>query len=512
MDLLAKQRATGFRLTVRTKLVTLITALIAVISVFIYVFFPNRLEQRAMAGLVARAESIAEMTAASVSPGLFFEDMGAVAEALKAAQQNGDLVYVAVYDNAGQIFASYNRDGTSPVGADQEDMLYETNVPVVHDNDQIGQLHMGLSLEELKTEVASSRYTVALVSCVIFVVGMIVVFGISTVIIHPLGHMVKVAQQIGRGDLRQRTTVVAQDEIGYLAQSFNRMVDNLESARNELEAINKNLEQRIQDRDSELEEQRTLSMRADRLRSLGEMAAGIAHELNQPLVGVRGLAEHCLIAIDKGWDLSEEKLKERLTGIVEEADRMVHIIQHVRLFAREAGKPELSKVQVNDVVKSSIDLVCVQFRSHNLDITAEMADGLPAVMANPYSLEEVILNLLRNARDAVEDRLGTDGWAEARVVVRTASNGHGVHIQVEDNGVGIGEDVLPNIFDPFFTTKDPDKGTGLGMAISRSIVEDFGGVLQVESTRGSGTTATIDLPAMRQHADSAPAGGNDASG
>ena len=127
----------------------------------------------------------------------------------------------------------------------------------------------------------------------------------------------------------------------------------------------------------ELEQQRAVAMRSDRLRSLGEMAAGIAHELNQPLVGVRGLAEHILIAQDRGWNMDARTIREKVATIVEQADRMSHIIEHVRIFAREAGKPELRPVNLNDVVESSITLLGAQFSSHGLTIEKSLATDLP---------------------------------------------------------------------------------------------------------------------------------------
>ena len=245
--------------------------------------------------------------------------------------------------------------------------------------------------------------------------------------------------------------------------------------------------------EAELEEQRALSMRSDRLRSLGEMAAGIAHELNQPLVGVRGLAEHILIGMERGWKLDQKTLQDRVTRIVEQADRMVHIIEHVRLFAREAGKPEPSSVCANDVVESAVDMVSTQLRSRGLSLSCELRQDLPRVFVNPFSLEEVLLNVLNNARDALEAGGGEGG----RIVVRTdfRKTDDRVEIQVEDSGVGIPEEIVAKVFDPFFTTKDPDKGTGLGLAISKSIVEEFGGTLSIQSTAGLGTIASILLPA-----------------
>jgi PAS domain S-box-containing protein len=310
---------------------------------------------------------------------------------------------------------------------------------------------------------------------------------------------------------------------------------------------------------AELESQRVLTVLTDRLRSLGQMAAGMAHELNQPLVGVRGLAEHLLIALERGWPLPPAKLREKLALIVEQADRMSHIIEHVRLFAREAGKPECRPVQVNDVLRAVASLLSAQFRAGGIALECDLAEAPPLVSANPFSLEEVLLNLLTNARDAVLDQANTDSAsrpqavhehaarvsAPAETTGRTSPANHEttvqsggsmrtppaapqatqtqfppdarrtthrtirvrtqvdkqhqpprVMVQVIDQGTGIPEALLAQVFQPFFTTKGPDRGTGLGLAISKQIVEQFGGTLELHSTEGRGTTATVSLPAV----------------
>ena len=259
----------------------------------------------------------------------------------------------------------------------------------------------------------------------------------------------------------------------------------------------------------ELEQQRVLSLRTDRLRSLGEMAAGMAHELNQPLSGVRGLAEHLLLSLDRGWSMPEERTRQKLQLIVEQADRMSHMIDHVRLFARESGRPELKPTSVNDVVRSSVGMLSQQFKAHGLLLRTQLADGLPPVMTNPFSLEEVLLNLLTNARDALEQQEGCDSSAPREAVVQTAKIGGAedmkVRIRVVDSGVGVTEDAQPKVFDPFFTTKSPDKGTGLGLAICRSIVDQFGGTIELDSSPGVGTTVTVSLPAGSPEPDTPPA-------
>lgn len=254
--------------------------------------------------------------------------------------------------------------------------------------------------------------------------------------------------------------------------------------------------------EEELESQRVLSMHSDRLRSLGEMAAGIAHELNQPLVGVRGLAEHLLLSIDRGWEITNEKIRDKAKLIIEQADRMVHIIEHIRIFARDAGKPELRPVNVNNVVKSSIDMLGTQLRSRGIELICEFTDDMVLVSANPFSLEEVIINLLINARDAVEQRMAAkSGAMSPQIILRTLINQtaseENAIIEVRDSGNGIPEHIIDRVFDPFFTTKEPDKGTGLGLSISRSIVEGFGGTIQIKSIPDSGTTVVISLPVRK---------------
>ena len=148
--------------------------------------------------------------------------------------------------------------------------------------------------------------------------------------------------------------------------------------------------------------------------------------------------------------------------IVEQSDRMAHIVEHVRRFAGEAGSPDVSAVQVNDVVQSAIGMIGSQLRARGIEVAVETEADLPLVQINPFSLEEVVLSLLTNARDAVEQAGRADGAAEESVMVRVRTHGGeaGVEVVVEDRGAGIREELLDRVFEPFFTTKAPDRGTG----------------------------------------------------
>jgi signal transduction histidine kinase len=276
-----------------------------------------------------------------------------------------------------------------------------------------------------------------------------------------------------------------------------------------LAAKNRQLKSEIAKRESAekaLEAQRTMRMRSDRLRSLGEMAAGIAHELNQPLVGVRGFAELMLAATDAGMPLTSEEIRHNSCRIVEQSDRMVHIINHVRLFARDAGSSETSVVDLNEIVDSGMNLLMAQFKAHGLILENDPAPHPVYVDVNPFSVEEVIFNLLSNARHSVEKRKEIESSAykpmirmvtrETRIRQKAA-----VRLQIIDNGMGISKHVADKIFDPFFTTKDPDKGTGLGLSISKSIVESFRGDIRFATTENDGSTFEILFPTCVREED-----------
>ena len=247
-------------------------------------------------------------------------------------------------------------------------------------------------------------------------------------------------------------------------------------------------------------EQRARIIHADRIRCLGEMAAGIAHGLAQPLTGVRGVAEHLLIAMDRGWEVEKEKWRDYLDLIIEQADRMVYLIEHVRMFARDAGKVKLLPVEVNEIVRSVEDMMGQQFKAHGLEFIIDLETGLPRVLVNPFSLEEVILNIVTNARNAVEERLKTDSQGDNTIRVCTFldSKRHQrrVVIVASDHGGGIAKEILLKVDDPLYMIKGRDPGKGLGLSISKSIVEEYGGDLTIESKPGDGTKVTISLPPL----------------
>ena len=229
--------------------------------------------------------------------------------------------------------------------------------------------------------------------------------------------------------------------------------------------------------------------------TLGEMATGVAHELNQPLAVMESASSFLMRKLNKKEEIDPEHLLIMAQKISGNVDRATKIINHLREFGRkeDAG---LEKIQVNDLLKRANELLSQQLKVRGIDVVWKLGEGLPPIMADPGRLEQVFVNLLLNARDAIEDKLATAVIKKGpeKITLITSSDGDKIIVEVSDSGAGIPKDQLEKIFEPFFTTKSVGKGTGLGLSISYGIIKDCGGNIQVKSKKGKGTRFIIEFP------------------
>jgi len=229
----------------------------------------------------------------------------------------------------------------------------------------------------------------------------------------------------------------------------------------------------------------------DRLAVLGSMAAGIAHELNQPLNTIRVVTDGLLYGRGEGWPLDQNELFEDLEMISRQVVRMDKVIQTVRNFARgERGRADES-VQVNVAVENVLTMIGRQIEAHGIRMEKDLDPELPPVRAILNELEQVVMNLIVNARQALDEC----GHSRKNLSIRTGSRDGTVFVEVSDDGPGIAEPILERIFDPFFTTKEEGKGTGLGLSISQSIVRNLGGRIDAANNGNGGATFMIHIPA-----------------
>lgn len=228
----------------------------------------------------------------------------------------------------------------------------------------------------------------------------------------------------------------------------------------------------------------------DRLTALGVMAAGIAHELNQPLNTIRVITEGLLFGRDEGWGLDTEELFDNLEMVSRQVMRMSEVIRNIRDFAREDRGQSEEEVNPNLAVEGVFSMIGRQLEAHGIRVQKLLDRSVPSVRGRLSRLEQVVMNLIVNARQALDEC----GHGERELWVRTGSDDGCVFIEVGDNATGISPGSMSKIFDPFFTTKEVGKGTGLGLTISQSIVAEMGGHIEVSNNERGGATFVVKVP------------------
>lgn len=219
---------------------------------------------------------------------------------------------------------------------------------------------------------------------------------------------------------------------------------------------------------------------ASRMQALGQMASGIAHEINNPLAIVRGKAEQLTMAVNMG-KATPEKITQLASGIIKNADRIRDIINGLRRFSRKSDKDPFTKVNLKEMVQASLELC--RDRLAEIDITTEIASE-HCVMGRDSYLMQVVVNLITNAADATDSARQDKLIATGTITITSRQKGPQIILEVTDNGAGINPSQLHQIFEPFHTSKPPGKGTGLGLSISKGIMQEHGGDISVISNRG----------------------------
>jgi two-component system NtrC family sensor kinase len=347
----------------------------------------------------------------------------------------------------------------------------------------LGVLDMKVSLEESRALLVSYRYHF-LVEILFVALALALSLSLLTqkLINQPVNQLLEHTRALARGEWKE-VALSPGDELGELAEAFNSMTRKLRHAIEERDHWAATLEERVEERAREIGKMQTVLIRSEKLASLGELTAGIAHELNNPLSGILMLSTHAI----KDPRLPPEAAKDFST-IVREVTRCSHIVKGLLDFARETA-PRKGKNQLNETVERSLGLVRHHALFQDVEVVRRYQEGLPEVMVDAGQMEQVFLNILVNAGQALE---GTPG---GRLTITTGTTGGGrwVFVRIEDCGAGIPEEDLARIFDPFFTTKGPH-GTGLGLSVSYGIVENHGGRIEVQSEVGKGTSFTVTLP------------------
>ncbi len=327
------------------------------------------------------------------------------------------------------------------------------------------------SYEQRLQALAQTRRELVGLSVAAILVSALVVSWFVRRATRPLRALRDSAEAVGRGDFSRRIERFSNDEYGDLAVAFNQMTTNLQTSRTELEramqTVKATQEQLIQ---------------SEKLSAVGQFVAGVAHELNNPLTAVIGFSE-LLQSME-----SNEKIRGHLDRIAKSAHRCHKIVHSLLSFARQEA-PERKLVALHTVIEEVLEIMAYDLRTSNVTVVKEFAPTVPPIMADPHHLQQVFVNILGNARQAIEPF-----QREGRIVVRTSTENGWVKIEFQDNGPGIRPEHLARIFDPFFTTKPAGKGTGLGLSLSYGLIQEHGGRISARSELGQGAAFTIELP------------------
>ena len=381
------------KISIRSKLILVIAAVIGLIAAFLFLYYPVRLKGKSVASLVDKSQTYASFLAYSLSPALNFNDRNTAEEIISAAKLNPDLVYLVVMDNSQKVFMSHNLAQAFQLDFKEKSTLaeldfyrpaYQFVVPVIFNRETIGKLYLGISLTHLQKEVALIRWDGVLLSLTIFVVGVLLVIVVASLITEPLSQIVKTVNSISSTDLKQRVTVRGSDEIALLASAFNAMLEKLEKAYAELDGFNKDLEIKVESRTA------ALSLANAQLQS--ELKA--RQKAEKDLAGEKELVMITLSAIDDGVITTDtngkvlllNKAAEALTGW---AEVDVHGQSIERVFSLKDAEPSnrtIARILQNQGPSVSLE---------------------KATLVDKYNQKRIIIYTISSIKDSYGEIIGT---------------------------------------------------------------------------------------------------------
>jgi signal transduction histidine kinase len=378
---------------------------------------------------------------------------------------------------------SYHFSGTawSVIWLSKSDV--RISAPLSQDGRLLGAITISGSLLPLYETLRGSQTVILLYilmdTVILVLVGYVL---LSRIVVKPIDKLLAMTGAYKDGFMVPSLPESSKNEIGDLTRSLSHMLKRLDENKRELQSHISSLEKANRD----LRQAQDEIVRSEKLASVGRLAAGIAHEIGNPI----GIILGYLDLLNSG-DISEADKKDFLSRIESEIIRVNRIIRQLLDFSRpSSGEPE--KTRVHDLVKMILAMLEPQPMMEGIRTTLDLRASKDMVLADPNQLQQVFLNIIMNAADALSE--GKGGEIVKQLTIRSEKVEGSVEVRFSDNGPGISEKELLRIFDPFYTTKEPGKGTGLGLSVCYRIVEGLGGKIRAESRTGEGTTIIVSLP------------------
>lgn len=525
------------------KLIIAVGILMTVGSLLFGYIFVSYEEKIMMSNLINYASSKAELIKRGVFYGMLTAHQEIVEQTVNVIGTGPDIMSIAIYDKTGKIrYSSDKKSVGQVIGKDSlscrichadskpsEVILKDQNwmitkdhnkgkslkfvLPIYneppcytapchrHPKDQrvLGVLETDLSTASVDRTIRQNRLgTILFGGLFVSIISVSLCIILYNFVSKPISLLEEGMKRIAQGDLDYEIKINTSDEMGLLARTFNNMTKDIKRYKENMENWTKALEEEIQKKTTEIMKAHEQLINAEKLASLGRMAAGVAHELNSPLTGIVTFAHLMLKRIPP----ENKQDREDLEIIIEQANRCSKIIKGLLGFSRKATA-ERVEINMNTLLDSTIAMVRNQAKFHNIKIVLNFDESLPLVHVDPNQMQQVFLNMLINAADAMNER-GQITIATRTVVGQEETPwfkmGHPqegkkfIEIEFTDTGPGIPEEYMGKIFEPFFTTKPVGKGTGLGLAVSYGIIKRHGGNITVRSEPKKGASFFIRLP------------------
>ncbi|MCR4321679.1 MAG: cache domain-containing protein [Candidatus Brocadiaceae bacterium] len=417
--------------------------------------------------------------------------------------------YYVAHPNKGMLFRQAPFDPEKKSGvidssdSDSEMLFYSTEkyTSTVEYESPKWRIVVAQEKRDALSNLSKLKNNVIYILIISFFLVIVISIFVSKGIVKPVQTLIQGMSRVSDGDLSYKTSVKSRDEIGLLGVAFNDMLMRLNKAHQELqikteelhEAFNKisllnvTLEKRVEERTKELREKQHQLVQAGKLAAIGQLGAGVAHELNNPITGILGYTQFMLDIVSKENLKIEEvyTFKKYLHHIENGSRRCKEIIQNLLQFARKSPEDFVS-VNVNNVVKDALSLIECQLLVNKIEVIKNLAPDIKQVDGNHVQLQQVFTDIIINAQQAMPEG--------GQLFISTRNENGNVAIEFKDTGCGIPEKYKDRIFEPFFTTKTDWKGTGLGLSICYDIIKNHSGNIVVDSQLGKGSVFTIILP------------------
>jgi len=481
------------RLTFRVKLALLVNLLIVLLILGTAFLVERRQRSAIVQEVEKRALVMAQALDSAVAADLITYNYVSIEQSVQKFSKGPDVVYVFVFDKEGNVAAQFIRDQPLSqilqqrgevkrggaiidqvhVPGTERETVYDVRLPVVVEGsaDPWGGIRLGVSLQAMHQEIARTRWQIAAFVLLGLLAGSVASAVLARRMARPIQALMQGVAAVGRGEFGRPIEVTSHDELGQLSNAFNEMIAQLAHVRD--------LEERLR--------------RADRLAALGTMAAGIAHDIRNPLTSILIFSQLMSLHHD------DPDVREKFNRVVpRELERVQAVIEDMMELARPANMHR-EPVNLNELLTQVLELYEGQASGQSIKIAREYERDLAFCMADRKRLHRSFSNIVSNAIQAMPS--GGDLILRTRQVpsmvfphsgLADAQPESAIQVTISDTGQGIPADRLSRIFDPFFTTKE--KGMGLGMAITHRIIEDHKGTIDVQSEEGLGTTFTVYLP------------------